>query len=138
MAVDKLQAIQLKQTGATYKQIAKLQKVTPQAVCKAIKHLLPNELTEIFKDKRADIFAEFQRQLLTSVDKGKIKNMSGSAAILASCQLYDKERIERGLSDNNTRPLVMIQINQDGKSVSTAIPSVDTDINIVDTSKDTE
>jgi hypothetical protein len=49
-----------------------------------------------FKDRRADLLAMFQQKLLYSLTEADIKKMPGGSRILAMCQLYDKERIERG------------------------------------------
>lgn len=116
--VDKIKAVELIKAGATYRDVATMQGVTPQAIHKAIKPLLPSQATTNYKDKRADILAEMQRKILTTVDSKLIKQSSLMQRLSSFGILYDKERIERGLSDNNTRPLVMIQINQDGVKTS--------------------
>jgi hypothetical protein len=43
----------------------------------------------------------------------EIKKSPFGTKIMATGILYDKERIERGLSDNNTRPMVVIQVKGD-------------------------
>jgi len=50
----------------------------------------------VFKDKRADILALMQQKMLYSLTDKDIKRMPGGSRVLAMCQLYDKERIERG------------------------------------------
>lgn len=98
--VDIKQAIQLKTLGATYQEIAATQGVSKQAIHKAIKNLLPTQDTEIFKEKRADILSNMQLRLLQSIDHADIKKAPMGSRVLAACQLYDKERTERGLTNS--------------------------------------
>jgi hypothetical protein len=100
--VNKTEAVRLKiDHNLTYKEIGTLQGVTPTAIHNAIKDLLPTEHTEVFKTNRADIFSEMQRKLLNGVDAERIKKAPAGSLILAACQLYDKERLERGQSTGN-------------------------------------
>ena len=99
--VDKLRALELKKGGATYAEIAKVQGVSPQAVNKQIKDLLPNEDTETFKNHRADILAEMQSKLLSSIEPDEIKKVPVDKRIVSMGILFDKERLERGKSTSN-------------------------------------
>lgn len=100
--VDIKQAIQLKNLGATYQEIAATQGVSKQAIHKAIKTLLPTQDTETFKEKRADILSNMQLRLLQSIDHADIKKAPMGSRVLAACQLYDKERTERGLVNSTS------------------------------------
>jgi len=99
--VDKLRAVELRRGGATYREIAAIQGVSPQAINKQIKDLLPNADTDTYKKHRADILARLQVRLLGAIDDESIKKMPAASAVLAACQLYDKERLERGQSTSN-------------------------------------
>lgn len=99
--VDIKQALKLKTNGASYREIGQVQGVSAQAVHNAIAHLLPTELTKVYKEQRADILAHLQLQMLKSIDTPDIKKAPMGSRVLAACQLYDKERIERGLSTSN-------------------------------------
>ena len=54
-----------------------------------------------YKDHRADILADLQHRLLASVTDDEIKKAPLGTKVLAACQLVDKERTERGLSNQN-------------------------------------
>jgi hypothetical protein len=104
--VDKLSAVTCKQNGLTYSQIAKLQNVSPQAIHKSIQHLLPTQDTEIYKRNRANIFAEIQRKIVTTIDDDCIKDASLLQRITAAGIVYDKERLETGQSTGNIAVLI--------------------------------
>lgn len=97
----------LKSAGKSYREIAQITGISKDRINRKIKHLLPTYNTEQYKSLRADILAEMQRKLLLQCDPERLKKMPAASAILAVCQLYDKERIERGLS-NNDQPIMVI------------------------------
>jgi len=100
--VDVSSALNLKLNNKlSYKQIAQIQGVSPQAIHQAIKDLLPNQETELYKNHRADIIAGLQAKILKSIDDEDIKKSPFGSRTLALCQLYDKERLERGKSTDN-------------------------------------
>lgn len=98
--VDLRQALKLKTNGASYTEIAKMQGVSKQAVHKALKNILPTEYTTTYKDQRADILAHLQLKMLNSIDDAAIEKAPMGSRVLAACQLYDKERTERGLTNS--------------------------------------
>lgn len=57
--------------------------------------------TQSFKEHRADILAGLQDKILNSIDIEEIKKAPMGSKVLAACQLYDKERLERDLSTSN-------------------------------------
>lgn len=102
MPVDVNQAIDLKYNHhLSYSQIAAIQGVTPQAIHGKIKDLLPIPETQVFIDHRADILAHTQLRLLSELDDERLKKAPAGSLVLAACQLYDKERLERGMSTQN-------------------------------------
>ena len=56
---------------------------------------------------RAAILAGMQHRLLSSITDADIKKTPVGSRVLAAAQLYDKERLERGLS-NNDQPIMVI------------------------------
>lgn len=88
--------------GLTYKEIAKLQGVTPRQVEHAVKKLMPDGGTEIFKKNRADILSKLQQTFLTkAVDKKKLSKSSTSALVDSAKKCFEMERLERGQSTTN-------------------------------------
>jgi len=112
--VDDATLLALHDAGKGCRQIADtLKTIGKSTVAKRLKHLSPRQSTEIFKGHRADIFAELGRKLANTLDAKAIKEMHPRDRFLALGLVYDKERIERGLSDNNARPMVVIQVKGD-------------------------
>lgn len=100
--VDKSKALNLRLTNKlSYSKIAELQGVSPQAIHSAIKHLLPTDAIKSYQENRADILSSYQIKLLQQLDEDRLKKMPAGSAVLAACQLYDKERLERGQSTAN-------------------------------------
>lgn len=62
---------------------------------------ITKDITEQFKNHRADIFAGYQDKLLSSVTDTDIKKASLMQRMASVGILYDKERLERGLSTGN-------------------------------------
>jgi hypothetical protein len=54
-----------------------------------------------YKSNRVDILAGVQHRLISSITDEDIKKAPLGSRILAACQLYDKERLESGLSTGN-------------------------------------
>ena len=54
-----------------------------------------------YKTNRADIFADLQHRLVQSITDDDIQKAPIGTRILAACQIYDKERLERGMSSEN-------------------------------------
>ena len=101
-SVDPSAALDLKlKHHLSYAQIAVIQGVTKQAIHQRIKDLLPTPETKVWQDHRADILAHLQLKLLSFIDNEKLKKTPVGSLILAMCQLYDKERLERGQSTAN-------------------------------------
>ena len=100
--IDVNRALDLKYNRhLSYKDIGKIQGVSAQAVHARIRHLLPTPDTQYYQDNRADILSNIQLELLRQLDPTRLKKMPAGSAVLAACQLYDKERLERGQSTAN-------------------------------------
>ena len=112
--VDKSKALNLRLTNKlSYSKIAELQGVSPQAIHSAIKHLLPTDAIKSYQENRADILSSYQIKLLQQLDEDRLKKMPAGSAVLAACQLYDKERLERGESTAN--------VSYDAKVISASV-----------------
>ena len=95
--IDK--AIEMKLKGISYEDIGKYYGVSKVAVFKTLEKYLDREISlEAFKRHRGDILANKQAQLLLSLTKDTIKEMTGQSLATAFGILYDKERIEKGES----------------------------------------
>lgn len=93
-------------TDASPSEIARTLQISNQAVFQALARngIEPKRL-ETFKKNRADILAAFQRKILKHVDEAKLKSAPAGSLVLAACQLYDKERLERNQSTANVATL---------------------------------
>jgi len=101
-------------TAATPPEIADAVKVSRQAVHDTLRRygVAANTL-KTFKSHRADLFAASQEKdlkIYLSLDSEERKKAIMRRGLVDMGILYDKERIERGLSDDSTRPLVVIQV----------------------------
>lgn len=113
---DDATILALSEAGKSSRQIeAIIGNIDHSTICNRLKHLTPRKSTEIYKTHRADILAEFQRKCMSTLDVKAIKEMCPRDRVLAMGLAYDKERVERGLSDNNTRPMVVIQVKGDAQ-----------------------
>jgi predicted DNA-binding protein YlxM (UPF0122 family) len=75
-------------------------------------------LVEEYKAHRADVFAAMQEKLIASCTAGDVNKATLMQRMASVGILYDKERIERGLSDQGTAPLVVIQIRSDRATIA--------------------
>ena len=107
--LDDTAVLALHEAGKSTRKIATiLGDVHWTTIARRLKHLTPRKTTEIYKELRADIFAEKQRQLLMRSYKANPKDTRDLMTSFGI--LYDKEQNERG-HGADARPLVMIQIN---------------------------
>jgi hypothetical protein len=104
----------LHNAGMPSRQIETIVNLDHSTICQRLKHLTPRKSTEIYKTKRADIFAELQRKILNTVDLKSIKTMAVRDRIMAMGILYDKEAMVRGQNDSNIKPMVTINIQSMG------------------------
>lgn len=83
--------------GLSQSEIAALLGVHKSTISQRLKPVRASlDNLETFKNCRADIFALYGRELLYSLNPDDIKRMPPGSRVLAACQLYDKERLERG------------------------------------------
>ena len=112
--------LKAKNPTLTQQQIADLAKCERSMVSRTISQYGTDiDAVEAYKTHRSDIFAAMQHRMLDSITEEEIKRTPVGSRVLAACQLHDKERIERGLSDSSTKPLVQVNIiAAPGSSVS--------------------
>ena len=60
---------------------------------------------QIYVDHRADILSNTQLRLLANLDDAKMQQMTGKDLVVSAAVLYDKERLERGMSTANLASL---------------------------------
>jgi len=89
--------IQLRDAGLSHQEIGDMCNCSASNVSARLRAVKADfKGLAVFKDKRADILAVLQQKMLYSLSHKDIKKMPGGSRVLAMCQLYDKERIERG------------------------------------------
>lgn len=110
MPVDKSSALNLRlNKQLSYADIAAIQHVSPQAIHKALKPLMPGPEVRTFQDHRADILSGLQIKLLNQIDPQRLKKISVRDAVVSAAVLYDKERLERGQSTSNHAISILIE-----------------------------
>ena len=94
--------IDYRKKGLSYSQIAKLTGISKQACNQRLKPLYETlELADAFKNNKSEIFNYKQSRLLNSLDEKSIKSMPPYQRVVAASILYDKQRLEDGLSTSN-------------------------------------
>ena len=108
MPVNILEALDLRMNkGLSYAKIGAIQGVTDVAIFNKIKPLLPEPDNAIFKDQRADIFSNLQKNILLSINADDLKKAPLQSKVVAAGILYDKERLERGLATERIDHVVL-------------------------------
>lgn len=99
----------------TQEEIARHLGVTRPAVTKALKQIPPSVLNShdvnTFRNNRADIFAEFQRLILTYITPEKLKGSSINQLGTLFGIVYDKERLEKGQATSHIAQVNMSMID---------------------------
>jgi len=96
-AVPITRLIQLREAGLTIQEIGDMCGCSKANVSERLRAVKADfKGLAVFKDRRGDILALMQQKMLYSLSDKDIKRMPGGSRVLAMCQLYDKERIERG------------------------------------------
>jgi hypothetical protein len=106
-------------TPATPSQVARAVDTSPALVYRVMERygIEPNH-AQSYKEHRADILAGMQAKILAHVDDERLKKAPAGSLILAACQLYDKERLERDMSTANIASVhADIAALRQGKSV---------------------
>jgi len=94
------------------RKIAKLTDTDHSTVSKALtRYGVDYGLVESYQMHRADILDAVQQRIISSITDDDIKKANLMQRLAAYGIAYDKMRIERGLSDSSSKPLVLIQVN---------------------------
>lgn len=105
--IDIYKAIQLRNQGNSYSDIAKIYNCTRQHVHQTLAPYIDrNKHVQRYKHDRADVLADLQLEILGSLDKECITKAPFVSRITAMAILYDKERLERGESTENVSVIV--------------------------------
>lgn len=81
----------------TREEVGKIHGITPSRVSQlCTKYGYNREELEDYKDNRADIFANIGKVITESLTPDEIKKAPAASRVLMLCQIYDKERLERG------------------------------------------
>ena len=122
--------IELRLKGLTYEEIAKVVGCHLSNVQVRLRRV-DFELNGLktFKASKGDILALYQRKLLSSISDADIKEAPLGSRVLAACQLYDKERLERGQSTSNvlaiTAMIDVIEASEISPPAPTEIESIE-------------
>lgn len=98
------------------------------------RYSVDRESIENYKSNRADLFAGFQSRVLLSITDEDLSNAPLSARGAFLGVLYDKERLERGLSTLNNSTNVNISVQMDSRTqalMAQAISEVSSVIDVV-------
>jgi hypothetical protein len=111
--INQEEVLRLRQKGLSTTQIGKIVDCSKTNVANILaKYEVEQEQVNNYKDYRADILAGLQARILLSIDDADIKKAPMGLRVLAVSQLYDKERLERGLSTNNIDAHLMLRNDQ--------------------------
>jgi transposase len=101
-ACNPRKAVKLRLQGYTYDDIAVKLGCGKSTVSECLNRYFPEGRgLSVYRNHKADYLQSKQAQLLHALDESKISAMSGRDLVVATGVLYDKERLERGLSSAN-------------------------------------
>lgn len=118
-SVAKLLKQKALEPNLTQQQLAAINGVSKQAVSQMFKRYgINDKFLDSFKTHRADIFAGIQETVAASLTSGDINSASIKDRTILLGTLYDKERLERGLSTQNSAVILasaVIEADEGGK-----------------------
>jgi predicted transcriptional regulator len=105
--------LQLKGKNLTDQEVATILGCNRSNVSRRLKQHAPRlQRIDNYKKYRADILVDLQIKALDNVTDAKLKDSSATQLITGMAILYDKERIERGLSTSNLSIAGVIETHQ--------------------------
>ncbi len=111
----------LKKTGSVY-DTAKIFGISAEAIYARLKrHNIDLEEFQDYTDDKALSHEILQYRIAKSIDTGKIQKMSAGSAVLAICQLEDKQAQIRGTGQANTSINIVINAIRNACSDDTSI-----------------
>ncbi len=100
--IDHSLTIKMHQGGMSNSQIAEVQGCDISNITRTLQRYgCITNVIEDYKANRADILAGLQERLISNITPEDVKKAPLGSKVLAVAQLYDKERLERGLSTSN-------------------------------------
>lgn len=100
LSVEKM--AELRDKGLSYQQVADIIGCHKSNVIRRLQHVgYDKDEVNHYKQYRADYLTFQQLRIDKYITNDKLKKSSAAQLVLMKCQLYDKERIERGLSTEN-------------------------------------
>ena len=87
--------------GMTLQEIADNNGITKQSVCSLLQRIKNKDVIKAYTDKRSDIYALIESDILESIDADDIKKASLLQRITSAGILKTHERLERGQSTSN-------------------------------------
>lgn len=102
--------IELKEKNLSQTQIAKLLGCHPSNISQRLQDI---EYTNKYISHRAKLLAHYQRLILQSISSTDVKKASLYHKVISMGILYDKERLEAGLSTSNIAYADMIKAKSD-------------------------
>ncbi len=127
-------------TPATPPEIAESVNTSRQMVHQVLqRYSIDSNTTESFKKHRAEVIAGYQERILAGIDPNALKSSTPRElkdSLTAFGILYDKERLERGLSTSNTAISCVLDAADGGEDAIDITPS--TSAEVVDNSQKTD
>ena len=106
--IDKEKIAALREKGLSITDIARIVGCAKQTVFYHLHNMdVEQEQIEEYKTNRADYLAGMQLRLLASITPEDVRKMQPGSRILGACQLFDKERLERGLATSHEKMIVL-------------------------------
>lgn len=101
--IDVAKALELRLKGLSYRDIAVFFNCSHSSVAERLKPYVQGDDIDLetFKKNRADILTMKQGQVLAALNTEDIQKASGRDKAIIFGTLYDKERLERGLTTSN-------------------------------------
>jgi hypothetical protein len=120
------QIIEYKLKGLTSADIGKLLGVCDSDVrVRLMNHSEDIDNTDLFRKHRAKVFAFQARRILQAINDADIEKASLRDKVIAASVLYDKERLESGLSTQN---LVYIDLIKAKQTVASEMQTIEAEL----------
>jgi predicted transcriptional regulator len=98
---DKKKIIKQRVKGMTLQEIADNHGITKQSVCSLLQRVTNKDVLTAYTDKRSDIYAMIESDILGSIDSDDIKKASLLQRVTSAGILKTHERLERNQSTAN-------------------------------------
>lgn len=95
--IEKVKDQLAKNPNLTMEQLGQLNGVTHGSIVRLLqRHGIQRNSTEVFRNRRAEILATLQGEILSSITEENLTKASLRDKVIAAGVLYDKERLETG------------------------------------------